>query len=278
MTEITYPDLFKKTVLITGASSGIGKALAEQFAKDGYHVVLTARSQDLLETIAEDFRLRFNVLATVIQADLETQDGARKLHQLVKAKGITLCVLVNNAGFGVFGEFKETELTSELAMMQLNMVSLVTLTKLFLPDLIETEGKLLNIASTAAFQPGPYMAVYYASKAFVLSFTEAVAAELSDANVTVTALCPGPTDSGFQAKAAMTDSGLVKGKKLPSSEQVAIEGYHALKLGRRVYISGAYNWLKAQSVRFAPRDMVTAMVKSISKPTSSKAVEEALIE
>jgi uncharacterized protein len=278
MRDLTYPDLFKKTALITGASSGIGKALAEQFAKDGYHVVLCARSQDKLEEIAEDFRTRYKVFATVVVTDLETPDGAKKLHQQIKAKGITLSALVNNAGFGVFGEFKDTELALELAMMQLNMSSLVALTKLFMPDLIETEGKLLNIASTAAFQPGPYMAVYYATKAFVLSFSEAIAAELANTEVTVTAFCPGPTASGFQDKAAMQNSSLIKGKKLPSAEQVALEGYNAMQLGRRVYIPGRINWLMAQSTRFTPRDMVTAFVKSISKPVSSNKEEPSLID
>jgi uncharacterized protein len=278
MNDLTYPDLFKKTVLVTGASSGIGKSLAEQFAKDGYHVVLAARSVDKLDVIAEDFRKRYQVFVTVIGADLQTHDGAKKLYQQVKAKGMTLSALVNNAGQGVFGEFKDTELASDLAMMQLNMSSLVSLTKLFLPDLLETEGKLLNVSSTAAFQPGPYMAVYYASKAFVLSFSEALAAELSDTQVTVTALCPGPTASGFQENASMQDSGLVHGKKLADPEQVAVDGYQALKLGRRVYIPGVMNWLWAQSVRFLPRDTVTAKVKSISKPVQEKSKEEAYVE
>lgn len=272
MNDLTYPDLFKKTVLVTGASSGIGKALAEQFAKDGYHVVLTARSQEALEAIANDLRTRYKVFATVLVADLETQEGAKKLHQQVKAKGITLSALVNNAGYGVYGEFKDTELAPDLAMMQLNMTSLVSLTKLFLPDLLDTEGKLLNVASTASFQPGPYMAVYFASKAFVLSFTEALAAELSDTEVTVTALCPGPTTTGFQAKASMQNSALIKGKNLLSAEQVAIEGFQAMKIGRRVYIPGAMNWLIAQSIRFTPRERVTAMVKSMSRPVAPKPV------
>ncbi len=246
--------------------------MAEQFAQDGYHVVLTARSQEALEAIAIDLRARYKVFATVLVADLEAQEGAKKLHQQVKAKGITLSALVNNAGFGVYGEFKDTELTPELAMMQLSMTSLVSLTKLFLPDLLDTEGKLLNVASTASFQPGPYMAVYFASKAFVLSFSEALAAELSDTEVTVLALCPGPTAAGFQAKASMQNAGLIQGKKLFSVEQVAIEGFQAMKSGRRVYIPGAMNWLMAQSVRFTPRNRVTALVKSISKPVAPKKI------
>jgi short-subunit dehydrogenase len=136
-----------------------------------------------------------------------------------------------------------------------------------MPDLIATKGKVLNTASTAAFQPGPYMAVYYATKAFVLSFSEAIGAELAPHGVTVTALCPGPTASRFQDKADMGTSALVKGKKLPTSEDVAAKGYRALQRGQRVYIPGGMNWIMAQSVRFTPRNMVTALVKQMSKPT-----------
>lgn len=257
-----------KTALITGASSGIGKALAEQFAKDGYHLVLVARNIAQLQLLADDLQRRHSILATAVAADLETNDGATRLHNEIKARKITLNVLVNNAGYGLFGEFKDTALSTEQAMMQLNMNAVVSLTKLFLPDLLATRGKLLNTASTAAFQPGPYMAVYYATKAFVLSFSEAIAAELESTGVTVTALCPGPTASGFQDKADMHDSALVKNKKLPTSEEVAAAGYRAMQRGQRVYIHGTMNWLMAQSIRFTPRNMVTALVKQLSKPTS----------
>lgn len=258
-----------KTALITGASSGIGKALAMEFAQDGYHLVLAARSVDKMQALAQELQQRHQVTVTVIGADLQTDDGARTLHADIQARSITLSALVNNAGYGTFGEFKDAALTDELAMMQLNMNTVVTLTKLFLPDLIATRGKLLNIASTAAFQPGPYMAVYYATKAFVLSYTEAIAAELAPHGVTVTALCPGPTASGFQDKADMHASALVKGKKLPTSEEVAAKGYRALQRGQRVYIPGCMNWLLAQSVRFSPRNVVTALVQQMSKPMAA---------
>lgn len=258
-----------QTVLITGASSGIGKALAAEFARDGYHLVLAARSVDKMQALAQELQQRHKVSVTVIGADLQTNDGARQLHADVQARGITLSALVNNAGYGTFGEFNDAVLADELAMMQLNMTTVVVLTKLFLPDLIATKGKLLNTASTAAFQPGPTMSVYYATKAFVLSFTEAIAAELAPHGVTVTALCPGPTASGFQDKADMHASGLVKGKKLPTSEQVAAKGYRALQRGQRVYIPGCMNWLLAQSVRFSPRNVVTALVQHLSKPAAA---------
>ena len=259
----------RKTALITGASSGIGKALAAEFARDGYDLVLAARSVDKMQALAQELQQRHQIQVTVIGADLQTDDGARTLHADIQARGITLNALVNNAGYGSFGEFKDAALDDALAMMQLNMHTVVVLTKLFLPDLIATRGKLLNTASTAAFQPGPYMAVYYATKAFVLSFTEALAAELAPQGVTVTALCPGPTASGFQDKADMHASSLVKGKKLPTSEEVAAKGYRALQRGQRVYIPGCGNWLLAQSVRFSPRNVVTALVQQMSKPAAA---------
>ena len=260
-----------KTALITGASSGIGKALASEFAGDGYNLVLAARGVAKMQALAEEIQKRYKVTVTVIGADLETNDGAARLHADIKARGITLSALANNAGYGTFGEFLQSALSPELAMMQLNMNTVVSLSKLFLPDLIATQGKLLNTASTAAFQPGPYMAVYYATKAFVLSFSEAIAAELEGTGVTVTALCPGPTASGFQDKADMHDSALVKGKKLPTSEEVAAAGYRAMQRGQRVFVPGAMNWIMAQSVRFTPRNMVTMMVKMMSKPSQSNA-------
>ncbi|MBL8518959.1 MAG: SDR family oxidoreductase [Betaproteobacteria bacterium] len=258
-----------KTALITGASSGIGKALAGEFAKDGYNLVLAARGVAQMQALADDLQRRHKITATVIGADLETSDGAQKLHADIKARGITINALANNAGYGTFGEFKDSALAPALAMMQLNMNTVVALTRLFLPDLIATRGKVLNTASTAAFQPGPYMAVYYATKAFVLSFSEAIAAELAPHGVSVTALCPGPTASGFQDKADMHASALVKGKKLPSSEAVAAKGYRALNRGQRVYIPGCMNWVMAQSVRFTPRGVVTALVAQLSRPTAA---------
>jgi short-subunit dehydrogenase len=255
-----------KTALITGASSGIGMALAHQFAQDGYQLVLAARGVAKMQALADELQRKFKVSVTVIGADLETHDGAARLHADIKAQGIVLSALANNAGYGAFGEFKDSALRSELAMMQLNMNTVVVLTKLFLPDLLATRGKILNTASTAAFQPGPYMAVYYATKSFVLSFSEAIASELEDTGVTVTALCPGPTASGFQDKADLGNSALIKGKKLPTSEEVAALGYRAMQRGQRVYIPGFVNWAMAQSMRFTPRNLATKVVKILTRP------------
>ena len=254
-----------KTALITGASSGIGKALATEFAQDGYHVILAARSVSKMQELAENLQRQYGITATVIAADLQVDGGAAQLHADIKSRGITLNALVNNAGFGNFGEFQKSELPSESAMMQLNMSTVVALTRLFMPDLLATRGKILNVASTAAFQPLPYLAVYAATKAFVLSFSEAIAAELEGTGVTVTALCPGPTASGFLDAADMQDSRFVKGRKLPSSEEVARAGYGAMQRGQRVYIPGVMNWLIVQSVRITPRNVMTAVTKILMK-------------
>lgn len=254
----------RKTALITGASSGIGYALAAEFAKDGYDLVLAARGVAKMQALAEELKQRYAVTITVISADLETLHGASKLHADIKARNITINALANNAGYGSFGQFKDLDLATELSMMQLNMGSVVALTYLFIPDLIATKGKVLNTASTASFQPIPDMAVYAATKAFVLSFSEAVGAELAPHGVTVTALCPGPTASGFQDKANMHASALIKGKKLPNSEEVAAKGYRAMQAGQRVYIPGFMNWFLANSVRFAPRNVVIRLVKQMS--------------
>lgn len=260
----------RRFALITGASSGIGRALAETFAEHGYDVILSARNVEKMAAHAADLEKWFGIAALVIAADLESPTGAEKLHAEIKRRGIMLTALVNNAGYGTFGEFKDMRLDSQLAMMQLNMTSLVALTGLFLPDLVATKGKMLNTASTAAFQPGPYMAVYYATKAFVLSFSEALAAELAETGVTVTAFCPGPTASGFQDKAAMHHSAMVKGKRLPTADAVARKGFRAFERGRRVYIPGWKNWILAQLPRISPRRLVTTIVMWVTGPVNPK--------
>ena len=256
----------RKTALVTGASGGIGQVIAEQFAKDRIDLVIVARNAQQLEANAAQWRQQYGVRVTAIASDLSEVGAAKKLADEVIGQGIKVNYLVNNAGYGSYGIFAESNLNYEVAMMRLNMEALTVLTKLFLPDIIRRRGKILNLASTASFQPGPFMAVYYATKAYVLSFSEAIAAELENTGVTVTALCPGPTASGFQDKAALHESALVKGKRLPSAQEVGVAGYRAMQRGRRVYIPGVMNWLLAQSVRFTPRRLVTAVVKQMSKP------------
>ncbi len=257
----------RKVALVTGASGGIGKAIAECFARDQVDLIISARNESALNQIAADWKVRYGINVTVITADLAKPDGADTLHRNVKQQGLSVDYLVNNAGYGSFGVFSDSSLETELGMMTTNMTALTVLSKRFLPDLIARRGRLMNVASTAAFQPGPYMAVYYATKAYVLSFTEAIAAELSGSGVSVTAFCPGPTRSGFQDNAEMNHSALVKDKNLPGAESVGALGYQAMMAGKRVYIPGLLNKIMAFSVRFTPRNVITAMVKLMSRPT-----------
>src|SRR5581483_3923576 len=240
-------------------SSGIGEELARLFAADGYRLVLVARSTDKLNELAREFLNAFKTETRVISADLGRPGAAAEI--AAQLDGAPVDVLVNNAGFGLFGAFAETPIDKELNMIQLNVVALTHLTKLLLPAMLARKsGRVLNVASTAAFQPGPLMAVYYATKAFVLSLSEALAEELRGSGVTVTALCPGPTKTGFQAGAAMEESKLVRGKDIMDCKTVARIGYAALMKGKRVVIPGARNKMLAQSVRFLPRSTVTRAV------------------
>src|SRR5436190_8135558 len=248
----------RQTALITGASSGIGADLARLFARDGYDLVLVARREAKLRELG--------VPATIIAADLADPAAPRRDVEELRAKSIDVDVLVNNAGVGVAGAFLETDLRSELAMIQLNVVALTHLTKLLLPGMVaRRRGHVLNVASTAAFQPGPLMAVYYATKAYVLSFSEAIAEELRDSGVTVTALCPGPTETGFAAAANMSGTRLFTMTRPDDSRAVAEAGYEAMKRGRRVVIPGLKNKLLAQSIRVSPRRLVTTIVRKMQE-------------
>jgi len=253
----------KETALITGASSGIGLDLARLFAKDGCDVVLVARSEGKLRELAAELERDCGVKAHVIALDLAQPHAAQALVQRLP---VAIDILVNNAGFGVTGPFVETDLAKELEMIQVNIVALTELTKLLLPPMVaRRRGRVLNVASTAAFQPGPLMAVYYATKAYVLSFSEAIADELRDSGVTVTALCPGPTETGFAAVADMTTTRLFNVAKPMSSADVARAGYAAMKRGRRVVIPGVKNKLLTQSVRVSPRRLVTTIVRKLQE-------------
>ena len=247
------------TALITGASAGIGLELARIFARNGYRVILVARHRKRLEELALELR---PAEAEVLAYDLSVPGTPEDIHaQIPKVD-----VLVNNAGFGVFGKFAENSLAEELNMMQLNMTALVILTKLYLPAMIAAgSGKVMNVASTAAFQPGPLMAIYYATKSFVLSFSEAIANELEGTGVTITAFCPGPTTTEFQERAHLQNSGLVKGRRIMDARTVAEAGYKALMDGKTVAIPGLGNRMLAQSIRFSPRSLVTKMVRRIQE-------------
>ncbi|HEX9771952.1 MAG TPA: SDR family oxidoreductase [Steroidobacteraceae bacterium] len=253
--------------VVTGASGGIGLELARNLAAEGHPLVLVARGREKLETLAAEVKRDHGVDALVIATDLSEPEAADRIVTRLREANITPQVLVNNAGFGLYGLHAEADLAEEQAMLNLNVTTLTRLTKLLLPGMLAARsGRILNVASTAAFQPGPYMAVYYATKAYVLSYSEALAQELAGTGVSVTALCPGPTASGFQDKAAMRDSALVKDRRLPSAKDVADYAVKAMNRGQRVAIHGAMNWLLAQSIRFTPRRVVTWLVAKMSRP------------
>lgn len=227
-----------KTVLITGASFGIGYELAKIFAKEKYNLILVARNLEKLNQIKDELQ-NPDIQIFTIQKDLSYPNSPKELFDEINKKGLEIDILINNAGFGLLGSFVELDLQTQLDMIQLNITSLVHLTYLVLPQMIaKNSGKIMNVSSTAAFQPGPNMAVYYATKAFVLSFSEALYAELKSKGITVTALCPGPTRTEFQKRARMENINLERSKLIPymSAEKVAQIGYDGLMKGKRVVI------------------------------------------
>jgi short-subunit dehydrogenase len=256
----------KHTALITGASGGIGYELAKLFAKDGYDLVLVARSGDKLSQVAAELQGQFGITVKTVALDLAAALAAKLLFDQLQSGGVVVDVLVNNAGFGTFGEFSGVAEEEILGQIQLNITALTELTRWFLPAMLARRGgKIMNVASTAAFQPGPLMAVYYATKAYVLSFSEALANEVAGSGVVVSCFCPGATDTGFQKRAKMEDSRLFKKIGAMNVETVARDGYRGLMAGRTVVISGVQNWLVAESVRFAPRKLVTALSRWVAE-------------
>jgi len=250
-----------KTALITGASSGIGSELAKQFAIDGHGLVLVARNKESLQRVADELTHAYRVPVKLIQKDLSVPSSPGEVFDELERESVHIDVLVNNAGFATYGLFPQTDLEAELAMMLLNMISLTHLTKLFLKKMLaKGEGKILNVASTAAFQPGPLMAVYYATKAYVLSFSEAIAHELRGSGVAVSVLCPGPTRTGFQQRAGMEGSKVFDWGVMDAGTVAAI-GYRGLMKGKTVIIPGLKNKLLAFSVRFSPRNLAPHIVR-----------------
>lgn len=255
----------KPIALITGASSGIGADLARVMAADGYDLVLAARRRDAMVALAADLKARHGTESRVVAIDLGKWNAAADLVTSLEEAGAVVDVLVNNAGIGAIGPFTAMSQDTILDMMNLNMIALTQLTRALLPGMIERRrGGVMNIASTAAFQPGPLMAVYYATKAYVLSLSEALSCEVEGTGVTVTCVCPGPTVSEFQQRAGMEGTPLVSGamrRVMLTSEQVARMGYDALKAGKSLCITGIPNRLGAVSVRFLPRSLVPRIVK-----------------
>lgn len=250
-----------KTAVITGASSGIGLEFVKLFANDGYNLVVIARNEDKLLEIKKNYP---HTTITVISKDLSKPNAIKEVVNEIKAQDITVDVLINNAGFGLLGSFEDLSIENQLNMIQLNISSLTELTYQLLPDLKKSKaGKILNVASTAAFQPGPNMAVYYATKAYVLSFSEALAEELRPYPITVTTLCPGATKTNFSSVAKVENTKMFS--HAMSSEIVAKQGYDSLMQGKRVVITGRLNKIGALAAKFLPRRTAARVAKLVMK-------------
>lgn len=256
-----------KTALVTGATGGIGRELAELFARDGYRTVLVARREGELAAIAGEWQARYGAAIETIVLDLGQHGAAGRLFDELQRRDIAVDVLVNNAGFAQFGPFAEADVDQLLGMVELNVVTLTHLTRLLLPGMLERGwGRVLNVASTAAFMPGPLMSVYYASKAYVLSFSEGLNEELRGTGVSATALCPGPTRTGFQERAAMQRSRLLAVTPLQDAASVARAGYTGLMRGQAVVLPDFVARLQALMPRFVPRRWMPALVRRAQAP------------
>jgi len=250
----------KETVLVTGASSGIGLELAKCFAAGQSNLILVARNTAALETLAAELRREHGIEVHVVTADLARPDSPQKIFDELKGRGTVVDVLVNNAGFGLHGGFAELPLARQLEIIQVNVAALVALTGLFLPGMVQRKsGGILNVGSVAGFLPGPNMAVYYASKAFVQSFSEALFEELRGTGVGVTNLCPGPTESNFSQIARTYQTRTMPIAKMSAAE-VAAAGHRAFRAGRCVNVPGAKNFFLAQLTRILPRATIRKVV------------------
>jgi short-subunit dehydrogenase len=256
----------KGTALITGASAGIGLELSKRFAADRYDLVLLARREDKLIQIKKELEDAWGIQVHPIVKDLSASQSAEQVFTMVQKQGLHVDYLINNAGFGHLGKFAETDLEVFRRMMQLNMVSLTELTHLFLPVMLERKrGGIMNVASTAGFMPGPLMAVYYASKAYVLSFSQALSNELKGSGITVHTLCPGATETEFAGTAEMDNSKLFSSPfiSVMDAATVARLGYEDMMKGKSLTITGGMNKFIVQSLRVSPRNMVMNLTRWI---------------
>jgi short-subunit dehydrogenase len=263
MNQINPPSVF-----ITGASSGIGLDLAKLFALDGYRLFITAREGPRLDEAAVALRALGKAGVESIPDDLADAAAPARLAKALQDRGIVPDALVNNAGFGTCGAFVESDEMSQVQMLQVNVVALTHLTRLLLPAMVARgSGRILNVSSTASFQPGPYMAVYYASKAYVTSFSQALGYELRRSNITVTALCPGPTTTDFQRRAGVENSPLFEQNTM-TAQEVARLGYLGMQRGRAIVVTGAKNRLMAVGSKFAPRTFATKVAGRLNEGRS----------
>jgi short-subunit dehydrogenase len=256
-----------QTALITGASAGIGVDLAECFAKDGYNLIITARTESALKEVADRLAKAHGVMVTPIACDLGAIGAGARLAAEIEQRKLAVDVLVNNAGFGQTGSFDSTTIDPQLGMVDLNVRALVELTHIYWKDMLRKKrGGVLNVASTAAFQPGPLMSIYYASKAFVLSFTEALWEEARGTGVKVSCLCPGPTVSKFHDRAGTDKTRLATASKPMASMPVAQMGYNGFQRNKRVVIAGVLNKTLAVTSGFAPHGILLRVVRHLQSP------------
>lgn len=243
----------QQTVLITGATGGIGYELAKLFARDKYRLILVSRKEEELEKTASEFKDQYGSKVITIAQDLSEHDSARVVFDKLMRSKVDVDVLVNNAGFGRHGDFADVSWKEHEKLLQINIITLTQLTRLFLPGMIaRRQGRILNLSSTAAFQPGPHMAVFFAAKRYVLSFSEGLREELQGTGVTVTTLCPGPTRTNFEKRAKLNKAKLFKVVKLLTPERVAIAGYNGLNKGKAIVIPGKRNTFFAYAAHLTP--------------------------
>lgn len=255
-----------KTALITGASKGIGRELAIIFAKENINLVLVARSGDILNQLKKELESNYSIFVLTIAKDLSSRNAVVELFNELRDNDIEIDYLINNAGFGDYGIFAETAWDRYEKMIELNITTLTQLSHLFINHWKgRRPGKILNIASTAAFQPGPMMAVYFATKSYVLSLSEALGCELKNHNITVTALCPGPTHTSFGEESKMNASELVKNVKIANAKDVAMLGYKSMMKGKATVIHGTINKLAPFAIRFLPRKWTILLSYKIMK-------------
>lgn len=262
----------RRCALVTGASAGIGLSLARRLAEDGWDLALTARNDSALNAVAAGVRKQHGVTVLVVPADLTDPGAPGAIQESLERNGFPVAFLVNNAGFGTWGPFAAQTLDSQLDMLRVNVLALTELTHRFLPGMLALgRGRVLNVASTAAFQPGPDMAVYYASKAYVLHFSEALSYELRETGVTVTALCPGPTESEFQDRAGMTGTRVGANPLMMGADAVAEAGYRGAMNGAPIVVPGAANRLGSWLPRFVPRAVARRATAFVNSPRSGGA-------
>ncbi|MCC9134836.1 SDR family NAD(P)-dependent oxidoreductase [Pontibacter silvestris] len=258
----------QKYALVTGATNGIGYELAKQFAQNQYNLLIVARSQEELDKTASEFKQQFGTEVVTIAKDLSLRESPFEVCNEIKAKGIQVDALVNNAGQGQYGEFVDTDINRELEIVDLNIGAYLILTKYFLREMVaRNEGKVLNVSSVGSEIPGPLQAVYHATKAFVTSFSEAIRNETKNTNVTVTALLPGPTDTDFFHKADMEDAKMVKEGSKSDPATVAKDGYEGLMAGKDKVVSGLKNKVMAAAGNILPDNVVAEGMHQQAKPS-----------